>query len=168
MTRVYASIGTNIDRENNVRAAVAALRQCYGPLRISPVYETTAVGFTGDAFYNLVVGFDTEQAPETLRDQFQAIESEQGRRRGGERYASRTLDIDLLTWGDRVMEAPGLTLPRGDILKQAFVLRPLADIAPDDRHPVDGRRYAELWANFDNGDEAMRVVALGLGDDQPD
>jgi 2-amino-4-hydroxy-6-hydroxymethyldihydropteridine diphosphokinase len=164
MTRVYASIGTNIDREHNVRAAVDGLRERYGPLLISPVYETTAVGFDGDAFYNLVVGFDTEQAPEVLRDAFHAIEREQGRRRGGERYASRTLDIDLLAWGDRVMNAGGLELPRGEILKHAFVLRPLADIAPDTRHPVAGLTYAELWARFEGDDGAMANVDLGLTD----
>ncbi len=167
MKRVYVSIGTNIDREHNVRAAVAALRRHYGPLRISPVYETAAVGFAGDAFYNLVVGLDTEEPPEALRDRFQAIESEQGRRRGGERFASRTLDIDLLTWGDRVMEAPGMSLPRGEIRKHAFVLRPLADIAPDATHPVTGLTYGELWARFEGGGN-MRPVELGFESDQPD
>lgn len=162
MTRVYVSIGSNIDRERNIRAAVEALRARYGPLLISPVYETTAVGFEGDAFYNLVVGFDTDETPQALRDAFHAIEREQGRRRGGERYASRTLDIDLLTWDERVMNAEGLELPRREILKHAFVLRPLADIAPDTRHPVAGQTYAELWSRFQDGDDAMTTVDLGL------
>lgn len=164
MTRVYVSIGSNIDRENNIRAGVEALRQRYAPLLVSPVYETAAVGFEGDAFYNLVVGFDTEESPEALRDAFHAIEREQGRRRGGERYASRTLDIDLLTWDERVTEANGLELPRGEIRRQAFVLKPLADIAPDTRHPVAGLTYSELWSRFEAGDAAMTVVDLGLRD----
>jgi 2-amino-4-hydroxy-6-hydroxymethyldihydropteridine diphosphokinase len=168
MTRVYVSIGTNIDREHNVRAAVDALRRHYGALRISPVYETAAVGFEGHDFYNLVVGFDTDEQPETLRDGFQAIESEQGRRRGGERFASRTLDIDLLTWGDCVMESAGLTLPRGEILKHAFVLRPLADIAPETTHPVAGLTYSELWTRFEGNGEDMREVELGFRSDRSD
>lgn len=168
MPRVYVSIGTNIDREHNVRAAVSALRERYGALRISPVYETAAVGFDGQAFYNLVVGFDTDDSPQALRDVFQQIESDQGRRRGGERYASRTLDIDLLTWDDAVIDEPDLRLPRDEILEHAFVLRPLADIAANERHPVDGRTYGDLWSSFAADADAMATVELGLGDDTAD
>lgn len=162
MTQVYASIGSNIDREHNVRAAVSTLRARYGALTVSPVYETAAVGFDGDAFYNLVVGFDTDASPEALTADFHAIEAENGRRRGGARYASRTLDIDLLTWGGEPYRGDGVTLPRAEILEQAFVLGPLADIAPNTRHPEDGRTYAELWAAFGPGGEGLRRLNLDL------
>lgn len=162
MTRAYASIGSNIEPERHVRHAVAALRGRFGPLAISPVYETPAVGFDGDDFYNLVVGIDTAEPPAALTESFHAIEAEAGRRRGGKRYSARTLDIDLLTWGDLVRAGPPPVLPRSEILKYAFVLKPLADVAPQAVHPVGGRTYAELWAAF-TGERRLRPLDLDLG-----
>lgn len=161
MTRAYVSIGSNIEPERNVRYAVAALRERFGSLAVSPVYETPAVGFDGDDFYNLVVGLDTDASPEALTDIFHAIEAEAGRRRGGARFSARTLDIDLLTWGETVRESPPPALPRGEILKYAFVLKPLADLAPDAVHPVAGRSYAALWAEF-TGAAGLRRLELDL------
>ncbi|PWG64922.1 2-amino-4-hydroxy-6-hydroxymethyldihydropteridine diphosphokinase [Sediminicurvatus halobius] len=161
MTRAYVSIGSNIEPARHVRHAVAALRERFDPLAISPVYETPAVGFDGDNFYNLVVGFDTELPPERLTEIFHAIEAEAGRRRGGKRFSARTLDIDLLTWGDTVRESPPPALPRGEILKYAFVLKPLADLAPAAVHPTAGRTYAELWHGF-TGDGGLQRRDLAL------
>ncbi|MCS4505276.1 2-amino-4-hydroxy-6-hydroxymethyldihydropteridine pyrophosphokinase [wastewater metagenome] len=161
MTRVYVSIGSNIDRERNVRSALAALRARYGELEISPVYETEAVGFDGDSFLNLVVGFDADSDPATLTDELKAVEHEHGReRRAQGRYNSRTLDLDLLTWGEEAYEDGRIHLPRAEIQRYAFVLRPLADIAGERRHPTLGRRYADLWADFDASDQAMRRIHL--------
>jgi 2-amino-4-hydroxy-6-hydroxymethyldihydropteridine diphosphokinase len=162
MTRVYVSIGSNIDREHNVRSAVGALRRRYGPLTVSPVYETEAVGFTGDAFYNLVVGFETDDDAPTLSRAFHDIEAEHGRVRGGEKFSSRTLDLDLLTWGDAVLHDQGLNVPRHEILKYSFVLRPLADVAAGERHPLTGRRYGDLWAEFGATASPLRQIALDL------
>jgi len=162
MTRVFVSIGSNFDREHNVRSALHNLRARFGPLTVSPVYETAAVGFDGDAFYNLVVGFDTELEPEELARSFHGIEAEHGRRRGPSRFASRTLDIDLLTWGDRILDGGSLTLPRGEILKYGFVLGPLADIAGDVRHPSDGRSYRELWTALRGGFDPLTPVDMPL------
>ncbi len=153
MTRAYLSIGSNIDPEAHVRAAIAALRTRYGALSLSPVYQTTAVGFTGDDFYNLVVGLDTNESAEQLAAACREIENAQGRLRGAERFSARTLDIDLLTLGNQIRDAVPI-LPRDEILKYAFVLKPLADLVPDDRHPVDGRRYADLWMAFAAEDTA--------------
>lgn len=162
MTRVYVSIGSNIDRERNVRSAVSTLRERFGPLTVSPVYETEAVGFSGDAFYNLVVGFETSEDAATLSRTFHAIEAEHGRERGGEKFSSRTLDLDLLTWGDAVLHDQGLNVPRHEILEYSFVLGPLVDVAAAERHPLTGRRYGDLWAEFDSGSTPLRRVPLDL------
>jgi 2-amino-4-hydroxy-6-hydroxymethyldihydropteridine diphosphokinase len=87
-----------------------------------------------------------------------AIEDAHGRTRGGDKFAPRTLDIDLLTYGDSVLNAGPLRLPRDEILKYAFVLGPLAEVAGAERHPVDGRNYAELWAAFNQAAQPLRPV----------
>jgi 2-amino-4-hydroxy-6-hydroxymethyldihydropteridine diphosphokinase len=148
MPRVWVSVGSNIERERNVAGALEALRDRFGELVVSPLYETPAVGFDGNAFYNLVVGFDTELRPAELHAVLKDIEYRHGRKRGEKRFAARTLDLDLLTWGDAVTDEGGKPLPRDEILKYAFVLAPLADVAGDERHPETGQRYVELWARF--------------------
>jgi 2-amino-4-hydroxy-6-hydroxymethyldihydropteridine diphosphokinase len=153
MPRVWISIGSNIERETNIPAALADLRQAFGKLDVSPVYETEAVGFDGDAFFNLVAGFDTQLPPAELHRRLREIEARHGRERCGGRFAARTLDLDLLTYGDAVTDEGGKTLPRDEILRYAFVLAPLADIAPDEVHPEAGRTYRQLWRQYDRGDK---------------
>jgi 2-amino-4-hydroxy-6-hydroxymethyldihydropteridine diphosphokinase len=148
MTRVWISIGSNIDRERHIRAALRELGPLFGELVVSPVYETEAVGFEGDAFYNLVVGVETERRPGELHRLMREIEARNGRRRSGSKFSSRTLDLDLLTYGDAVTEEGGKPLPRDEILKYAFVLAPLADVAPGERHPETGQTYREMWADY--------------------
>ncbi|MBI2802495.1 MAG: 2-amino-4-hydroxy-6-hydroxymethyldihydropteridine diphosphokinase [Gammaproteobacteria bacterium] len=145
MCRAYAGIGSNVDRIKNLQAGVRALRVQFQTLIISNIYANSAVGFVGDDFYNLVVGFDTELSPTALNDSLHQIETAHGRRRGEAKFAPRTLDLDLLLYGDWVLSTPGLTLPRTDVLDYAFVLRPLAEIAGAERHPVLNVTYAELW-----------------------
>lgn len=149
MPRAYLSLGSNIDREKNIRGALCELEKRYGDLLISTVYESEAVGFIGDAFYNLVVGIDTDKRVATLAAELRAIEEAHGRDRQGPRFSSRTLDIDILTYGNACGEVDGVMLPRDETLKNAFVLRPLADIAGNDRHPQTARTYAEHWDAYD-------------------
>lgn len=160
MPRVWLSLGSNIDREQNIRGALHALQSTFGELIISRIYESEAVGFEGDHFYNLVVGLETEQEVDQLMDCFRRIEADFGRVRGGEKFAARTLDIDLLTYGDRVQVKGRVELPRDEILKYAFVLLPLSEVAPDERHPVTGERYADLWAGFDDVDQKLWPVSF--------
>lgn len=155
MTRIYVSIGTNIDRENNLRAGVAELRARFGELTLSSVYESEAVGFAGDPFYNMVAGFDSDEPLEAVVSELHAIEDRHGRRREGPRFSSRTLDIDLLLYGDQVINEGKLKLPRDEITKHAFVLWPLAEIASFERHPVLGVNYDELWRNFDRNKQSL-------------
>ena len=141
MPRVYLGLGSNIDRERNIRAALHALEAAFEPLLISPVYESESVGFAGSNFYNLVVGIDTDLSVGELAAFLHGIEDANGRVRGGPKFAPRTLDIDILTYGNACGEIDGVQLPRDEILKNAFVLRPLADIAPNDRHPETVRTF---------------------------
>jgi 2-amino-4-hydroxy-6-hydroxymethyldihydropteridine diphosphokinase len=158
--RCWISLGSNQDRERSLRSAVAALRQELGPVILSPVYESEAEGFDGAPFLNLVAGVDTRRSVGELRALLRRIESDNGRVRGGERFAPRTLDLDLLTWGHLAGEVDGYRLPRDEILRYAFVLGPLADVAPDERHPTDGRTYAELWAERGPGWAPLRPYRL--------
>jgi len=161
MSRVYVSIGSNVDREANIRAAVAELRRRYGVLRVSTVYESKPIGFEGEHFYNLVVGFDTDEEVHEVARTLRAIEAQRGRVRAAPRFSSRTLDLDLLLYDDLVLnEDHGLELPRGEITLYAFVLRPLAELASGRRHPVEGRSFGELWGHFDKAVQPLRPVAF--------
>lgn len=156
LRRAHVSIGSNVDRVRHVRIAAGELQAAFGAVTFSPVYETGAVGFDGQPFYNLAAGFHTRLSPVDLVDRLKAMEARHGRSSGGGRFADRTLDLDLLLLGDCVQERP--QLPRGDILRHAFVLCPLADIAADLPHPVVGRTIGELWAGFEPGGQWLRRV----------
>ena len=149
MARVYVSIGSNIDRERHVTAALDALADHFGQLVISSVYESEAVGFAGDHFLNLVAGFDTGLSIGELAARLREIEHNNGRVRTGERFSGRTLDIDILTYEDCVGDIDGVSLPRDEILHNAFVLLPLAEIAAEELHPVLQQSYAGLWRSYD-------------------
>ncbi len=147
MNRVYVGIGSNIDRQRWIRRGLDALARNFGILDLSPVYESEAVGFAGDSFYNLVVGFDTELPLAELVEILQRIEQDCERTRDSTaRFSSRTMDLDILCYGNLCGRIAGLQLPRPEILQHDFVLRPLADLAPAEIHPHEGRTWAELWA----------------------
>ena len=162
MARVYVSIGSNIEREPNIRAAVQALRDRFGALTLSRVYENRPIGFDGENFYNLVVAFDTDKPPETVTAILHDIERQRGRERGPARFTSRTIDLDLLLYNDLIREQGTLRLPRREIDEYACVLRPLAELAPETRHPRSGETFAVLWTRFDKAAQPLTPIALEL------
>ncbi|MDP2227434.1 MAG: 2-amino-4-hydroxy-6-hydroxymethyldihydropteridine diphosphokinase [Moraxellaceae bacterium] len=163
MPRVYLSLGSNIEREKNIRAALRVLEDRFGDLLVSPVYESEAVGFEGDHFLNLVVGFDTEKPVRVLAAELRAIEEANGRDRRAPKFSARTLDIDILTWGNACGEVDGVSLPRDEILKNAFVLLPLSEIAGNDRHPETLRSYHEHWEAYDKHKQKLWRVDFSWG-----
>lgn len=158
MEKVYIGIGSNVDREQNIRTGVRELGRRFGKLILSPVYESQAVGFSGENFYNLAAGFDTALTPEQLLEELHAIEALCHRVRVGPRYGSRTLDLDLLMCGNLVHRVGRLRVPRDEITRFAFVLKPLTDIAAEVVHPVLQIKMAELWERFNAPEQVLWMV----------
>ena len=142
--RVYVGLGSNVDRETRLRQAVAELRERFGELELSPVYNSAAVGFDGYDFLNLVAGFDTELEVKRVAASFREIENQLGRDGSLPKFASRSIDLDILAYDDLILDLPGIRIPRPEILENAFVLRPLQDLAPDSVHPEINETYAVL------------------------
>jgi 2-amino-4-hydroxy-6-hydroxymethyldihydropteridine diphosphokinase len=160
MARVYVGIGSNIEPAHYIRLALAQLQQHYGPLLISPIYESQAIGFEGANFYNLVVGFDTQDTVYQVNRSLHELEQQNGRQRATTALNNRTLDLDLLLYDDLILNEPTLKLPRPEITQYAFVLRPLAEIAPTTYHPTSQYCYAELWQAFDQTSQPLWPVEL--------
>jgi 2-amino-4-hydroxy-6-hydroxymethyldihydropteridine diphosphokinase len=158
--RAYLSLGSNVDAERHLRGAIEALRARFGEVVVSPVYRTPAVGFDGPAFLNAAAIIDSDLEPQPLNDWLHALEDAHGRDRSGPRFSDRTLDIDIVLFDDRVLDgAANLRIPRPE-LKHAFVLRPLADIAPQVDVPGAGRTLLQLWRAHPEHDSGGDVVRL--------
>ena len=150
--KAFVSIGSNLNKTRYIPASLIALEQHFGALNVSSIYESEAVGFSGASFYNLVVSFNSELSITELAAQLRDIETAHGRIRTGEKFSAHTLDLDLLLYDDWQFNQDGLRIPRPDIERYAFVLEPLAEIAPHLHHPVSGISYATLWQTFDKTD----------------
>ena len=160
MSTVYLGLGSNRKAERNIRAGIRALYRNFANTAISPVYRSAAVGFSGKDFLNCAARIDTDLTPNELKHWLTELEDEHGRDRSQPKFSDRTLDIDILLHNDKVGDFDGLTLPREEILKYAHVLRPLADLAPDLRHPETGKTFAEHWAAFDGDRSLVQVEDL--------
>jgi len=160
MAQVYVSIGSNIDKQKNISGCLKALAEHFGALVLSPIYESEAVGFEGDNFYNLVAKLETQLSVGDLNEVLKGIEDQYGRKRSGPRFSGRTLDIDILTYDDLIGEIDGVQLPRDEITKNAFVLLPMNDIAADELHPELQVTYGRLWFFFDKESQNLWQVEL--------
>jgi 2-amino-4-hydroxy-6-hydroxymethyldihydropteridine diphosphokinase len=155
MARVFLGVGSNIEREREIAAGLDALAELFGEPALSPVYDSAAIGFEGEPFLNLVAAVETALPLQALAHTLRQLEFDHGRALDATRFSARRLDIDILTYADRVGRFGSVTLPRGEILENAFVLRPLAELAPGERHPVNGRTYAALWDAFDQASQPL-------------
>ncbi|MGB1261955.1 MAG: 2-amino-4-hydroxy-6-hydroxymethyldihydropteridine diphosphokinase [Cognaticolwellia sp.] len=159
MAEIYISLGSNIDRQHYIEQGLDALTNVFGTLTLSSLFESEAVGFSGKAFYNMVVGVNTkltlEQVAETLRN----IEFAHGRSPNAKKYSPRTLDLDLLLYDNVVAEHPA-QIPRDEITKNAFVLWPLVEIAGSLIHPIIGQSYGQMWQAYDKQQQQLKKVPL--------
>ena len=160
MAIVYVGLGSNIEPEANLHLGIRELRRRYGDVQTSPVYRSAAVGFEGDDFLNLVASFESDSSPQAICEAIEAIHNLLGRDRSGGKWEARTLDIDLLLYNDLVMDEHPVRVPRDDVLEYSFVLRPLAELAPDLVHPVTGRTVLEHWQEFDTSRHPLEVVGV--------
>lgn len=165
MSRVYIGVGSNIERETHIRSALDRLSEIFGTLTISPVYESEAIGFAGDAFFNLVIGIDTDLNIEELLNLLRAIEAEHGNRGNLPKFSARSLDLDLLTYGSHCGVFADITLPRADIVDYAYALWPLTDIAGDELHPALLISYRTLRQQFSNTQKLWPATFIWRGDD---
>jgi 2-amino-4-hydroxy-6-hydroxymethyldihydropteridine diphosphokinase len=149
--------------ELHIPQAIRDLEAIFGELRVSPVYESEAVGLEGDNFHNLVVGIYTDRSPRELVTALRELEARHGRKRAPDKFASRTLDIDLLTYGEQIVDDGSIQLPRDEIIKYAFVLLPLSDLAGDEVHPLTGCTYSQLWERFEKKDQHLWPIEDPVG-----
>ncbi|MDP5053790.1 MAG: 2-amino-4-hydroxy-6-hydroxymethyldihydropteridine diphosphokinase [Congregibacter sp.] len=159
MTRLFLGLGSNIEPARYLPLGLAELENLLGSLRASRVYEGAAIGFSGAPFWNLVVEAQTELSVGDLQAALRAIEYAHGRPVQASRFSPRSLDIDILIYGDSCGVVDGVVLPRAEILDNAFVLRPLAELAGSSLHPAVGRTYAELWQAYDAESQPLTPVA---------
>ncbi len=152
---VFVSIGSNLDREQNIIRALKQLRDHFGAIRRSSVYESEAVGFSGPPFLNLVVCLQTSQPVTDVIACLKSIEAASGRERSGPRFSDRTLDLDLLLYGDCTIHDGHIDVPRAEITAQAFILGPMSEIAGQRRHPEQQRTFGEIWAQFDQSTQRI-------------
>jgi 2-amino-4-hydroxy-6-hydroxymethyldihydropteridine diphosphokinase len=162
VTPAFVSGGSNLDAERNLVLAARELKQGFPGARFSRVYRNAAVGFEGPEFLNFVAELPVHGEVAALKAQLERIEALCGRPRNAPKWAPRAMDLDILLFGERVIDEPGLVVPRPQLLQWAFMLGPLAELAPQARHPVAGRSIGELWKAFDQAAHPLRATTLDL------
>ena len=162
MSEVFVALGSNIDPYARLRSAARLLKSHFPDARFSGCYRNAAVGFEGEDFVNGVVGFSTDLPVMDLLRVLHAIEEQCGRGRADSKWGPRAMDLDLLLYGDEVGEGPGYVLPRRDILRRAYMLGPLAELAPDVLHPVARETIGALWRAFPQAEHPMTPTAPDL------
>ena len=160
MATAWLGLGSNVNAESNIRAAIVELGGQFDAIELSPAYASTAVGFEGDDFINLVARVETDMSPLGLRQYLRDLEDRYGRKRDVPKFSDRSLDIDILLYDDLVVLSPVLEIPRAEITKYAHVLKPLTDISPELIHPTDRRSMREIWTNSGLSDASLKPLSL--------
>ena len=157
----FLGLGSNTNRKENLTSCLQHLKRSFINHKVSPVYQSPSFGFDGHDFYNLAVKIESVFKPNDLKIWLLNLEDLHQRDRNKPRYSNRTLDIDLLLCDDWVINNNTIQIPRKEILKRKYVLKPLQDIAPDLIHPVTQKRLADLWQALQcNDDSELRTVKL--------
>lgn len=149
MPVVYLGLGSNVAPKQYLQLAARELRRRFKLLALSSVYRSHSLGFDGDDFLNAVACIETDKSALELSSELEEIHDLANRERNSDRFSARTLDIDLLLYGQQVIADTPIRVPRSDVLEYSFVLRPLAEIAPDLAHPVTGKALSQHWREFD-------------------
>ena len=160
--RIFVGIGSNIDREKNIKSCMSILKGVYGDMMVSPVYETESMGFDGPNFYNLVSCFETDQSVYELKNTLNDIENDHGRHFKETKFSSRTLDIDILYYDDLVLSDDKIQIPRKEICEYDFVLKPLVDLAPDFIHPIQNISHQEILNNIKIKKQIISTINMDL------
>ena len=158
MSTAWLGLGSNVNAEAHIRGGIAELEKEFGKVSLSPVYTSTAVGFEGDDFINLVARVETDMQPTELRRYLRDLEDRYGRKRDVPKFSDRSLDVDVLLYDDLVLLSPILEIPRAEIMKFAHVLKPLAELDPEIIHPVERRSMAEIWESSGLDDSYLRLL----------
>lgn len=162
MSVAFLGLGSNIEAEKNMCEAISTLCEQSENVRISTLYRSPAYGFSGDDFINGVVQIDTALTPLGLKNYLAGMETAAGRLREGPRFSDRTLDIDILLYDDLHLLSPVLEIPREEILEMDYILRPLAELAPERIHPVRRKTLGDLWSEFPGKNPALQKIDLPL------
>lgn len=160
--RIFVGIGSNIDREKNIKSCMSILKGVYGDMIISPVYETESMGFDGPNFYNLVSCFETDQSVYDLKNTLNEIENDHGRHLNETKFSSRTLDIDILYYDDLVLSDDKIQIPRKEICEYDFVLKPLVDLVPDFIHPTHKISHKDMMNNIKIKTQIISTINIDL------
>jgi 2-amino-4-hydroxy-6-hydroxymethyldihydropteridine diphosphokinase len=159
LTTIYLGLGSNIERKKNFRFALTKLGQAFGDLQLSNIYETKAEGFIGDNFYNMVIKIESSLNLTEINKTLKGIEEQAGRTISDKKFAPRTLDIDILLFGNENHQ-PELDIPRKEITRYNFVLQPLSEIAPELIHPEHHKTMATLKQELMPDDDLSPSINL--------
>ncbi len=155
MVQIFVSLGSNINPKKYLRSGLNELEKHFDAVTLSPIYESIAIGFTGDNFLNLVARYETVLDIHHVLNILTNIEDQNGRTRDKIKFSARTLDIDLLLYGNLVINEKNFSLPRAEIYHNAFVLKPLSDIAGNLVDVKTGKTYNQLWHAFDQASQKL-------------
>ena len=160
MPTIFVSIGSNLEPRKHIVMALEALHKRFGELQLSPVYETKAIGFNGQAFLNLVISLESDEPPDKVKKVFKEIEANLGRVKRENSFSPRRIDLDIILYGNAIIHQPKLELPSKEIDKYAFVLEPLAALAPEMLYPGRDLSFSRMWEQaLSNGlmDKGRRI-----------